>query len=377
MKKAIAAGHICLDITPAFTGDKPSDIGEILRPGKVVMVGAPDVHTGGSAANTGLAMRKLGADVKLVAKVGNDTFGGLVKSILDEHDAEGDLIIDEHCSTSYSVVLAIPGTDRIFLHDPGANDTFDGNEISDEVLEGIDLFHFGYPTLMKRMYENGGVYLKEMLKRIREKGIITSLDMSAVDPKSEAGAVDWKAVLQEILPFVDIFVPSFEELCFMLDRPRLERLSDEAGNKDITDIIQTDTDVKPLLQKCHEMGAKIVLIKCGAQGLFLSVRGNISRLCDRLELKEEEWKDFESFQRSFHVDRVVSATGAGDVSIAAFLASLLKKNDPVTAVENAAAAGALCCMTYDAISNIRPLNEIRALIEDGWKENEVFSGRLC
>lgn len=61
-KKVIAAGHICLDITPMFPDRKVQHPGELLSPGKLLEVGAADVHTGGSVANTGLAMKKLGAD---------------------------------------------------------------------------------------------------------------------------------------------------------------------------------------------------------------------------------------------------------------------------------------------------------------------------
>ena len=81
-KKVIAAGHICLDITPMFPDRKVQHPGELLSPGKLLEVGAADVHTGGSVANTGLAMKKLGADVSLMGKVGKDAFGNMILDIL-------------------------------------------------------------------------------------------------------------------------------------------------------------------------------------------------------------------------------------------------------------------------------------------------------
>ena len=75
-KSVISAGHICLDITPAvLQGKKYNNISEFLVPGSLISVGKPDVHIGGSVGNTGLAMRILGADVKLMGKIGNDEFG--------------------------------------------------------------------------------------------------------------------------------------------------------------------------------------------------------------------------------------------------------------------------------------------------------------
>ena len=124
MKKVISAGHICLDITPVFQAGKQADqLSSLLIPGKLIQVEAADVHTGGSVANTGLALKLLGCDVTLLGKVGDDAFGMIIRSILAGYGAGG-LLVDPGSSTSYSVVLAVPGMDRIFLHSPGANDTF-------------------------------------------------------------------------------------------------------------------------------------------------------------------------------------------------------------------------------------------------------------
>ena len=61
MKKVIAAGHICLDITPVFPQRmKGKAIGDLMVPGKLLNVEAADIHTGGSVANTGLALKFLG-----------------------------------------------------------------------------------------------------------------------------------------------------------------------------------------------------------------------------------------------------------------------------------------------------------------------------
>ena len=218
MGKVISAGHICLDITPVFpSGHSYDRIGDLLVPGKLIRMDAASVHTGGSVANTGLALKLLGNDVTLLGKVGKDAFGRIVESILAGYGAGG-LITDEQSSTSYSVVLAVPGMDRIFLHNPGANDTFSASDIPEEALADAALFHFGYPTLMRRMYEENGSELLKLFCLAKENSIATSLDLAAVDPQSDAGKADWQKILGGVLPYVDFFVPSFEGLCYMLDR---------------------------------------------------------------------------------------------------------------------------------------------------------------
>ena len=136
MKKIISAGHICLDITPVFPAGKQYDslssllqydsLSSLLVPGRLVQMEAADVHTGGSVANTGLALKLLGCDVTLMGKVGDDSFGMMIQSILSRYGAGG-LLVDPGSSTSYSVVLAVPGTvreqmipspDRIFRKRP-------------------------------------------------------------------------------------------------------------------------------------------------------------------------------------------------------------------------------------------------------------------
>ena len=89
---------------------------------------------------------------------------------------------------------------------------------------------------------------------------------------------------------------------------------------------------------------------------------------ERLGLDAGAWDGFCEFEPSFKVEQVVSGTGAGDTCIAAFLTSILEGMAPKLCLENAAAAGALCCMSVDALSGLKPLSEIRQLIEAGWEK---------
>ena len=196
MKKIISAGHICVDITPMFPSRETfSSLTEILVPGQLIQMDGVSVHTGGSVANTGLALKKLGCDVLLLGKIGDDSFGQMIREIFARYGGEG-LIVDPKVTTSYTVVLAVPGIDRLFLHAPGANDTFVSADISDTVWEDAALFHFGYPPLMKRMYEEEGRELVDMFQRAKAHGLATSLDLAAVDPRSPAerqtGGASWK-----------------------------------------------------------------------------------------------------------------------------------------------------------------------------------------
>ena len=370
MGKVISAGHICLDITPVFRPEsRCAEIGELLVPGKLIQMGPASVHTGGSVANTGLALKLLGNDVTLLGKVGADAFGGMARQIAAEYGAGG-LIVDPEGSTSYSVVLAVPGIDRIFLHNPGANDTFSAADIPEAALDGAQLFHFGYPPLMRRMYENGGAELRDMLRAVRARGVATSLDLAAVDPTSDAGRADWRAILAAALPCVDFFVPSFEELCYMLDRPRWDALSARGG--DMTARLDLARDAAPLAEACLAMGCGAVLVKCGVSGMLYrtAARGRIAEIGPRLALDEGLWADAAGEQPCFRAEIVRSGTGAGDVSIAAFLTAVMDGEPPAECARLAAAEGAASVSSYDALGGILPMDELKRRIAAGWETME-------
>ena len=328
--KVVVAGHVALDITPVFPTEKVyHTVNECFVPGKLINVGRAEFSVGGAVSNTGLAMKKLGADVSMMGKIGDDDLGRIILRIYDTYGAGG-LIVDPSVTTSYTVAIAPPGIDRIFFHDPGANDTFTCDDIRDEALEGAELFHFGYPPLMRSMYENDGEELLKIYKRVKSKGILTSLDMAAVDPAAECAKTNWRLVLENVLPYVDFFVPSLEEILFMLG--------------------SDFKDAKSAANECFRLGAKTVLIKCGTDGMYYKSSAG------------------EGAQPCFTPPFVASATGAGDTSIAAFLLAQLSGKTIQESAAIAAMEGACCCKAYDTISGLKTLPELEKMVEEAQKK---------
>lgn len=241
--EAIVAGHLCLDMTPILdrTGSV-YDVREVLAPGKTVAVDGLNVTTGGVVANTGIALTVLGVETRVMGIVGNDLIGQAVLDVLRPHGLDAGVLVVDHERTSYTVVIALPGMDRIFLHDPGANNSFGADDVDYDAVAGARIFHFGYPTLMKRIRADTGQELADMLQRVRSLGTATSLDMTPPDPQSESGQVDWDGLLRRVLPHVDIYMPSAEETLYMLNRPAFDHLnttphqSDLLENLDINDV---------------------------------------------------------------------------------------------------------------------------------------------
>ncbi len=194
------AGHVCIDVIPTFD-ETVRPIEDILRPGHLTKVGPAVLSTGGVVSNTGLALFRLGVPVRLMGKVGTDLFGEAILGAFRAHDpalVDG-MIVMENEITSYTLVLNPPGIDRIFLHCSGANDTFSAEDVPLDRILPARIFHFGYPPLMRRIYQDGGAELRNIFEAVRSLGVTTSLDMTQPDPHAEDGQVDWRAFLENVL----------------------------------------------------------------------------------------------------------------------------------------------------------------------------------
>jgi sugar/nucleoside kinase (ribokinase family) len=346
--EVVVAGHVCLDVIPRLDGPAA------LEPGALITVGPAELPTGGSVLNTGLALHRLGVGVRLVGRVGDDLFGTGVLDALREHDpalAAG-MVVASGEATSYSIVISPPGVDRSFLHCTGANDGFTNDDVRDEALAGARVFHFGYPPLMRAMIAEGGGELQRLFARAHGAGATTSLDLCMPDPGSEAGRVDWEALLAATLPHVDVFAPSVGELLVMLER-------DPGGTVDRSLLTR-------VAERLLAMGAPIVAIKLGDQGLYLRTSADVGRVSGRLGLDAGAWREREVVSPCFAPARVAGTTGSGDATIAGLLAALLRAEDPVTAATSATAVGACSVEAPDATGGIPPWPQVAERMRAGW-----------
>lgn len=356
----IVAGHICLDVIPTLLG--AGDFESTFRPGRLLEAGPAVISTGGAVSNTGLALRKLGVNTQLMGKIGSDLFGqailGVVKSF-GEHLAGGMRIVPGEAS-SYTVILNPPQVDRIFLHCPGANDTFDASDVDYAALQQAGLFHFGYPPLMKQMYLSDGAELVKLFQQAKATGVTTSLDMAMPDPAGPSGQAHWATILQTVLPYVDLFVPSLEEMLLMLYPDTFKQVS--SGATPITPSLASQVAADLL-----EMGAKVVMLKAGHLGLYLrtSAENRLAELGRARPGHLARWANRE-FWASVFQTQVVGTTGAGDTTVAGFLAAFLRDLPPAEAVTMAVAVGACNVEAADATSGVRSWEETLARVKAGW-----------
>ena len=298
-----------------------------------------------------------------MALVGRDDFGRLAASILARHGTSSGIAVTERASTSYSIVISPPGIDRIFLHDPGANNLFSSEHIDYGIVASSRLFHLGYPTVMQALYRNQGAELVKIFRRARQAGVTTSLDLALADPRSEESRIDWRAIFRKLLPYVDLLLPSIEEslLCMY---PELYSELREKISGDLIGHIESDLFSR-IAGEFLNYGCGVCMLKAGHQGIYLRTAEaeRLARFGNATPAEPDSWAGRELWCPAFEVNRIVSATGAGDVSIAAFLAGLLAGWPVERCLKAAVLAGYLNLQTMDSFSGLKNLDECGRLLD--------------
>ncbi len=370
----LVAGHICLDIIPKMPDANGRTYGEMMLPGKLINIGSVTISTGGPVSNTGLALQKLGLSVSFIARVGDDDFGTLIIKRLEKSGNAGGIKVAHREGSSYTVALAPQGLDRIFLHNPGTNDTFTSQDIDFDLVRQARLFHLGYPPLMKGLFQNDGEELIQIFKTAKQTGVTTSLDMSLPDANSPSGKVNWRKVLERLLPYTDIFLPSIEEAFFMSHLAEYFEYKKRAGSHELIDFIEPAIHSR-LADEFIAMGAKIVALKSAHRGLYMRTanRAKLNQIGFAKPGDLENWADRELWCPAFKVAKIASATGSGDSSIAGFLTAYLRGFPIEKALKIANCLGFQNLHELDALSGIKSWTETLKMVENSVLELVKFN----
>ncbi|HOV21379.1 MAG TPA: carbohydrate kinase family protein [bacterium] len=242
--------------------------------GKLNLVDRAELHIGGCAANTGIDLKKLGCNVAIIGKVGNDNLGKFLINKLKEEgiDTDGIKITDE-INTSGTSVLVYPDGERSFLHSIGANSKLRIEDIDFDNMKNFHILHIAGTFVMP---EFDGRPTEETLKKAKEMGLITVLDTVW------NAEVEHLSLIEGTLKYIDYFLPSYEEAKVIAGKENVEEIGDF------------------LLSK----GVRNVGIKMGEKGSYI------------VNSKERHYFP------ALNVD-VVDTTGAGDGYVAGFITGIV------------------------------------------------------
>ena len=191
----------------------------------------------------------------------------------------------------------------------------------------------------------------EIMKNVKQLGVTTSLDMAMPDPSTESGQADWEAILKSVAPYIDIFLPSYEELFFMLARDEYLQWRSSGRQLDLSEQVNFKL-VREFASRLQDFGMGIIVIKVGKNGIYLRTP-NEKRLqvFGSLALAPN-WADQEFWAESCKPEIFISSTGAGDCAIAGFLTALIRGCPPDEALQLATIAGYQNLRAVDAVSGL-------------------------
>lgn len=299
---------VCLGILVADVVAKPVE--RMPGRGQLQPVERMELHLGGCAANTAVALAKLGIPTAVVGKVGQDGFGDYLEAGLRVQglDTRG-VVRESSANSSATMVMVHADGERSFLHYIGVNATLRERDIDFSLLSSARILSVGGCFLMPGF---DGQPLAGVLRRVKqETGVTVCLD-TAWDASGR-----WMEILAPCLPYVDCFLPS-------LDEARL--LSGREAPEEIASVF-------------FGYGVGTVAIKMGEAGSYVQERGQAGIYVPALRVP------------------VVDALGAGDCFVAGFVAGLVQGWDLERAARLANATGACCVTALGATTGVRTLEE--------------------
>ena len=271
----------------------PGPLRRLPDQGELVVVDSIALSAGGCAANTAVALSRLGKKTGVIGKIGRDPFGRFIIEDLGGKGIDVSRITQSaDQETSKTIILPVAGEDRRYLHLFGANADFALDDIDLTYLETAKALYVGGYLGMPRFHHQD---LAAVFKHAKHGGLFTALDVIV------SGPGDHLSVLTPVLPFVDVFLP----------------------NEDEARLITGEVDPVRQADVFLESGAKNVIITMGAGGALARSTSETLRLA------------------AYPVP-YVDGSGAGDAFDAGFLAASVDGKPLEYALKLGSAMGASC-----------------------------------
>lgn len=279
---------------------------------------------GGTATNVAVAAARLGRNVALCTKVGDDQFGDYVRHAL-EHTFGVDnrfIATDPELQTPLAFAELDPPEDPsiIFYREPRAPDQNIAVEDLDlEVVRNVPIF---WLPASRFSDERSAAVCTELLG-VRERKTHTVLDL------------DWRPMFWES-----------KEQASEAITPMLDQFTIAIGNKDECEIAVGTRDLNLAADRLLEAGLEMAVMKLGGDGVMIATA------------------DGERVSVPPYMVEVVSGLGSGDAFGGAFCHGLLSGWDPETIIKWGNAAGAIVASRLMCADDMPTLDDITSLLQE-------------
>ena len=175
-----------------------------------------EANPGGAPCNVLAMLQKLGKHTAFIGKVGNDSFGKMLRDILREAGINTDnLLMDNSVPTTLAFVHTAPDGDRSFsfYRSPGADMMLRPEEINLELIKNSRIFHFGTLSMTDPGVEAA---TKTAIEAAKEAGAIISFDPN-LRPPLWKNLDTAKEKIRYGLSVCDVLKISDDEITFLTD----------------------------------------------------------------------------------------------------------------------------------------------------------------
>jgi sugar/nucleoside kinase (ribokinase family) len=160
---------------------------------------------GGSSAIVAHNAATLGAKVAFTTLIGTDDFGRIALDRLRGAGVDISHAIQDKSKATGVTVLLPHGEHRHILTFPGTIAELTVDALDFDFLVQARHLHISSLYLQRGLHAG----LPELLRRLKHTGLTVSLDTND-DPDDR-----WGSPLNEVLPYVDVFMPNEDEMCRM------------------------------------------------------------------------------------------------------------------------------------------------------------------
>lgn len=279
----VVVGELNVDIILNTIDGFPEMGKEILAAGMIVTLGS-------SSAIFASNLSTLGSKVGFIGKIGCDNFSNTVMHSLNSKNIDTSQIIKSPTENTGATIVLNYDQDRAMVTYPGAMAELALDEIDFDFVAQYKHLHLSSPFLQPKLKAD----IVRLFRRAKEMGLTTSLDPQW-DPSEK-----WEMHLDELLHYVDVFLPNIKEIMALTGTSKLE---------------DALARVKPF--------GKCTVVKNGENGV-------VCQIADELII-----------QPAFLNNQVVDCIGAGDSFNSGFISKYIQKAPISECLEFGALTGAI------------------------------------
>jgi ribokinase len=303
MKKLCVIGSLNMDLV--------TKVENFPKPGETIVGESFKTFPGGKGANQAVALGRLGADVFMIGKVGEDIYGTEYLDVLKNNNVnQSGINIEKGISSGVAVIQVSGKGENNIVVIPGANGKVNVKYIESkwDILEEADIFLFQLEIPMTTVTDT--------IKKLKDKGKTIILDPAPATKFPE-----------EIFKYIDYITPNETEIETLVGKS-----------------IDNEDDLKESAQILLDKGVKVVIAKLGSNGAAI--------------IKKDEYVSIPGFKVN-----AIDTTAAGDSFNAGFAFALAEGKELEECVRFGNAVGAISTTALGAQEAMPSYKEVMSFID--------------